>query len=46
MDLFAVTFVIVVLQKHFTLIKGDANDDLIFSRLLIYEYSGVDTGVS
>ena len=39
-------FVIIVLQKDVVIIKRDANDDVIFSRLISYKFNGFKTVVS
>ena len=44
--LFVVIFVIVVLQKDVMMIEGDANEDVIFSRLISYKIKGFKTVVS
>ena len=37
---------VIVLQKDFVMIKRDANEDVIFSRLLSYKFNGFRTVVS
>ena len=44
--LFVRHFVIVVLQKDVMMIKGDANQDVIFSWLISYKFNGFKTVVS
>ena len=43
---FCCHFVIVVLQKDVIMIKGDASEDVIFSRLTPYKFNGFKTVVS
>ena len=43
---FCCHFVIVVLQKDVMAVKGDANEDVIFSRLISYKFNGFETVVS
>ena len=42
---FCCHFVIVVLQKNFMMIKGNANEDVIFSQLISYKFNGFKTVV-
>ena len=35
---------IVVLQKDIVMVKGDANEGVIFSRLISYKFNGFKTG--
>ena len=42
---FCCHFVIVVLQKYVMMIKGDANEDFIFSLLISYKFNGFKTVV-
>ena len=39
-------FVVVVLQKDVMMIKGDENEDVMFSRLISYKFNGFKTVVS
>ena len=43
---FCCQFVIVVFQKDGMMIKGDANEDVIFSRLISYKCNGFKSVVS
>ena len=41
---FCCLFVIIVLQKDVMMVKGDANEDVMFSRLISYKFNGFKTG--
>ena len=42
---FCCHFVIVVLQKDVMVVKGDANEDVIFWRLISYNFNGFKTAI-